>query len=71
MKLLEDGSPHDLTALAGREVSLEEAKRSVIRGMELHFGVQLKTWRPGVELIEEGRRLAEAKYGADEWVKRR
>lgn len=61
----------DLSSLSGRTIGYEEAAAAVRKGMEDYFNVRLEDWLPEDTLLEEGRRLAGAKYGTVEWVERR
>jgi len=57
--------------LAGREHSRETVQAAIARGIEEAFAVELEAWEPGSELLAVARRIVDAKYGTDAWLRRR
>ncbi len=61
----------DLSGLAGRSISYEEAARVVKAGFERIFSIRFEPWSPDGKLLSEMRSLAESKYGSAEWIRKR
>lgn len=61
----------DLSTLAGRPVSYAEAATAVKQGFEEYLGIAFTNWKPDAAYREAYRKMAEEKYGSDDWIQRR